>query len=466
MTMIDEHEVRSPFDGALVGTVPKVDASLMDRYLARAQALHQAGQPLPVPERVQILEATIGRIRARYDDIVQTAVHEGGKPLVDTRVEIDRALQGIRVAIDSLGSLHGTEVPMGITPSSLGRLAFTTREPGGPVASISAFNHPFNLIVHQVIPAVATGCPVIVKPSEDTPLSCVNLLNALYEAGLPEEWARFGFCDIPVAEKLVTDPRLAYFSFIGSAPVGWMLRSKLAPGVTCALEHGGAAPVIVEADADLDDALPLLVKGGFYHAGQVCVSVQRVFVHESLGDALAEAIAAAAKRLRVGNPLDRETEVGPLIRPAEVERVDAWVQEAVAAGARILCGGRRLSDTCYEPTVLLDPPDDVAVSRQEIFGPVVCVYRYRTFDEAVARANALPYFFQASIFTANLDRALAGVRRLNARTVMVNDQSAFRVDWMPFGGRRQSGVGVGGIPYSMEEMTFEKMMVIRSPALL
>lgn len=464
--MSDEHDVHAPFDGALVGSVPKVDPALMEAYLARAFELHEAGRPLPVPERVRILEATIERIRARYDDIVQTAVREGGKPLVDTRIEVDRALQGIRVAIDTVATLHGEEVPMGITASSLGRLAFTTREPGGPVASISAFNHPFNLIVHQVIPAVATGCPVIVKPSEDTPLSCVNLLQALYEAGLPEEWARFGFCDIPVAEKLVTDSRLAYFSFIGSAKVGWMLRSKLAPGVTCALEHGGAAPVIVEADADLDDALPLLVKGGFYHAGQVCVSVQRVFVHESVCTTVAERIAEGAKRLRVGDPLDPQTEVGPLIRTAEVERIDAWVQEAVAAGAGLLCGGRRLSETCYEPTVLLNPPDDVTVSRQEIFGPVVCVYSYRDFDEAVARANALPFFFQASIFTANLNRALAAVRRLNAKTVMVNDQTAFRVDWMPFGGRRQSGVGVGGIPYSMEEMTFEKMMVIRSPALL
>lgn len=464
--MTEEHDVHAPFDRDLVGSVPKVDESLMEAYLAGAQALHEAGRPLPVPERVRILEGTIERIRARYDDIVHTAVREGGKPIVDTRVEVDRALQGIRVAIEHLGTMHGTEVPMRLTPSSLGRLAFTTREPGGPVASISAFNHPFNLIVHQVVPAVATGCPVIVKPSEDTPLSCVNLLQALYEAGLPEEWARFGFCDIPVAQKLATDPRLAYFSFIGSAKVGWMLRSRLAPGVNCALEHGGAAPVIVEADADLDDALPLLVKGGFYHAGQVCVSVQRVFAHESVCANVAERIAEGARALRVGDPLDPETEVGPLIRPAEVERVDAWVQEAVAAGARLLCGGRRLSESCYEPTVLLDPPDHVSVSQLEIFGPVVCVYSYGDFDAALARANALPFYFQASIFTRDLDQALAGVRKLNARAVMVNDQTAFRVDWMPFGGRRRSGTGVGGIPYTMEEMTFEKMMVIRSPSLL
>lgn len=464
--MSERHAVHAAWDRAPVGSVPVVNASTMEAYLTEAAELHARGRPLPIPERVRILERTIELIRERYDEIVDTAVREGGKPIVDTRIEVDRALQGIRVAIEHIGAMHGQEVPMRLTASSLGRMAFTTREPGGPVASISAFNHPFNLIVHQVVPAVATGCPVIVKPSEDTPLSCVNLLQALHDAGLPEAWARFGFCEIPVAEQLATDARLAYFSFIGSARVGWMLRSRLAAGVNCALEHGGAAPVVIEPDADLDDALPLLVKGGFYHAGQVCVSVQRVFAHATVRDAVAERIAAGAARLQVGDPLDPDTEVGPLIRPGEVDRIEAWVNEAVDAGAHLLCGGKRLSETCYAPTVLLDPPDDAKVSRQEIFGPVVCVYGYRGFDEAIARANALPFCFQASIFTKHLDRALAGARRLDAKTVMVNDQTAFRVDWMPFGGRRQSGTGVGGIPYTMEEMTFEKMMVLRSPALV
>ncbi len=460
-----EQKVYAAFDGEEIGSVPTVTMSQMEAYLDEAFALYESHQQLPIPERVHILEKAIEHIKLKYEDIIKTAASEGGKPYVDSKVEVDRAIQGIKVAIETIQSMHGQEIPMGITKTSLNRLAFTIREPVGTVAAISAFNHPFNLIVHQVIPAVATGCPVIVKPAEATPLSCANLLNALYQAGLPEAWARMALCDHDVAEKLVTDSRNGYFSFIGSGRVGWMLRSKLAPGVTCALEHGGAAPVIIEPDADIEDALPLLVKGGFYHAGQVCVSVQRVFAHESIAQNLAEQIAEGAKALTVGNPLNPETEVGPLISGNEVNRIENWVAEAVSAGATLLCGGKRISDTCFEPTVLLNPPDNVTLSQNEIFGPVLCVYSYGSFAEAVSRANALPFFFQASIFTSNINTAMAGVKKLNARAVMVNDQTAFRTDWMPFGGRRESGIGIGGIPYAMEEMTFEKMMVIRSSAL-
>lgn len=460
--MANETTVYAAYDSEEMGSVELTDAAKMESYLARAEALHEGRQQIPVPDRIAILERTIANIKSSYEPIIRTAAQEGGKPYVDSKVEVDRAIQGIGVAIETMKTMRGEQVPMGTTASSLNRLAFTMREPVGPVAAISAFNHPFNLIVHQVIPAVATGCPVIVKPADATPLSCVNLLTALYDAGLPEEWARFAMCDHDVAGKLVSDSRLGYFSFIGSSRVGWTLRSTLAPGVTCALEHGGAAPVIVEPDADIDDALPLLVKGGFYHAGQVCVSVQRVFAHQEISTTLAEEIAAGARELTVGDPLDPETEVGPLIRTAEVDRVHEWVQEAVAAGAKLLCGGEKISDTCYQPTVLLDPPDNVTLSRKEIFGPVVCIYTYRDMNEAIGRANALPFFFQASIFTRDINRAMKAMRGLNARAVMINDQTAFRVDWMPFGGRKESGVGVGGIPYTMEEMTFEKLMVIRS----
>ena len=202
--------------------------------------------------------------------------------MIDSRIELARAVQGIREAANSIGQLTGHEIPMNLTTSSMNRMAFTTREPVGVVAAVSAFNHPFNLIVHQVIPGVAVGCPVIVKPALITPLSCLNLVSCLYEAGLPKEWVQVAICENSLAEKIVTDPRVSFLTFIGSGKVGWGLRSKLAPGARCALEHGGAAPVIVEADADIDDALPLLAKGGFYHAGQVCVSVQRIFVHEDI----------------------------------------------------------------------------------------------------------------------------------------------------------------------------------------
>jgi len=290
---------------------------------------------------------------------------------------------------------------------------------------------------------------------------------------------------------MVSDARVGFFSFIGSGDVGWPLRSRLAPGARCSLEHGGVAPVIVAADADLDSALPLLTKGGFYHAGQVCVSVQRVFAQRKIARTLAERLAAAAQRLKVGDPTLPETEVGPLIRESEVVRVDQWVQEAVGQGATLLCGGKPASrtgcqpvpseegcrpacrtgwqpvlhSTCFAPTVLLDPPADSRVMTHEVFGPVVCVSTFDELDEAIARANSLPYAFQAAVFTRDLDAALRASRRLNASAVMVNDHTAFRVDWMPFAGLRESGLGVGGIPYTMEEMQVRKMIVIRSKEL-
>jgi len=354
---------------------------------------------------------------------------------------------------------------MGHTRSSANRLAFTQREPIGLVASISAFNHPLNLIVHQVIPAIAVGAPVIIKPAQTTPLSCLRLVEILEEAGLPQGWCQALILENTEAEKLVTDSRVNFFSFIGSPKIGWMLRSKLAPGTRCALEHGGAAPVIVDQSADIDKVIESVLKGGFYHAGQVCVSVQRIFVPETLSAAFAKQLAAGAEMLKVGDPMNPDTEVGPLILPREVDRVAEWVEKARESGATVLCGGQKQSETVYLPTVLLNPPNDADVSNREIFGPVVCVYSYADKSEAIKIANSLPYAFQAAVYTNDLTDALDTSNKLNATAVMVNDHTAFRVDWMPFGGRNQSGVGMGGIQYTMHEMTHEKMLVIKSDVL-
>ena len=296
-----------------------------------------------------------------------------------------------------------------------------------------------------------------------SPLSCRRFVDLLREAGLPEGWVQLVLpADNDLTTKMVRDPRVALLSFIGSAAVGWKLKSQLAPGARCALEHGGVAPVIVAADADLDAVVPALAKGGFYHAGQVCVSVQRVYADAAIADTLAGRLAETARALKVGDPTRPDTEVGPLISPEETRRIQAWVQEAVAGGATLLCGGEPLSDTCYAPTVLLDPPEDARVSTQEVFGPVVCVYRYAALDEAIARANALPVAFQAAVFSRDLDTALRCYQRLDASAVMVNDHTAFRVDWMPFAGLRHSGYGIGGIAHTMREMQVRKMMVLKS----
>ena len=334
------------------------------------------------------------------------------------------------------------------------------------MVAFSAFNHPLNLIVHQVGPAVAAGCPVIVKPAKAAPLSCWRFVGILREAGLPAEWCQALLTgDEELNRRLAGDRRVGFFSFIGSSRVGWMLRSQLAPGTRCSLEHGGVAPVVVAADADFAAMVPLLVKGGFYHAGQVCVSVQRVFAVRQIAEKLADAIAQQAGALTVGDPVLPQTQVGPLIRPSEVERVGKWVAEAVGGGAKLCCGGRPLGPTCYAPTVLYNPPADSRVMTHEVFGPVVCVVPCDELDEAIARANALPYAFQAAVFTRDLDTALRAARRLDASAVMVNDHTAFRVDWMPFAGLRESGLGVGGIPYTMKDMQIEKLVVIRSQEL-
>jgi acyl-CoA reductase-like NAD-dependent aldehyde dehydrogenase len=456
-------QVVNPFDLSPIGEVPTHDWSEVDGYLARAQELARDRSQWKKPhERAAILHRAMEIMTDRRDHLAMQVAAEGGKPLIDARVEVDRAINGMELCIHEIGALKGTEIPMGLTPAGDGHTAWTTREPIGVVVAVSAFNHPLNLIVHQVAPAVATGCPVIVKPAGDTPLSCFEFIEILHEAGLPKEWARAVMTPRDVSEKLVSDPRVNFFSFIGSAGVGWSLRSKLAPGARCALEHGGVAPVIVDASADLDAAVPSLVKGGFYHSGQVCVSVQRIFAHSSIVDELSSRIAEAAKALKIGNATDEATECGPLIRPKEVDRVAEWVDEARKRGAEVLCGAEKLSDTTYAPTVLLDPSPDATISRNEVFGPVVCIYSYDDVDDAIAQANSLDVAFQAAVYTNDLAATMHAYRGLDASAVMVNDHSAFRTDWMPFAGLRQSGHGVGGIPHTCHEMTIEKMIVIKS----
>jgi acyl-CoA reductase-like NAD-dependent aldehyde dehydrogenase len=457
-------DVTSPYDGSVLATVGTGSAAHVDAALSAAYALFRdRGSWLSVPDRVAILERTAALMEVQKDDLAKLAASEGGKPLADSLVEVIRAIDGVRLCVETLRGHPGQVIPVATTLATLGRTAFTQKEPVGVVVAVSAFNHPLNLIVHQVAPAVASGCPVIVKPAGDTPLSCLRFVELLREAGLPAAWCQAIVADAnETAEKLVTDSRVGFFSFIGSARIGWMLRSRLAPGTRCALEHGGAAPVILLHDFEFDSTLAAVLKGGFYHAGQVCVSVQRLFAPREQSRAFAEALAKRADGLKVGDPLEQKTEVGPLIRPAELERVAEWVHEAVAAGAELLCGGKRMDNNCYAPTVLLDPPQDARVSTQEIFGPVVCVYSYDDPQQAVAQANSLPTAFQAAVFGKDIGEIMQLVQSLDASAVMVNDHSAFRDDVMPFAGLRESGLGVGGIPYTMHDMQIDKMMVINT----
>ena len=429
------------FDRAPIAEIETDDAAALERKLqAAGRVFADRDGWLKPHRRIAILRKLAALMEGRRDQLAMQIAREGGKPLPDAIIEI----------------------PMGLSPAAENRWAFTTKEPIGIVAAISAFNHPLNLIVHQVAPAIAVGCPVIVKPAATTPLSCIDFVALVREAGLPEPWCQtFITQDNALAESLATDSRIAFLSFIGSSRVGWSLHSKLAPGTRSALEHGGAAPAIVDRSADLGRVIEPIVKGGYYHAGQVCVSTQRIFVHADIADDFTQRLVARVQKLHTADPALGDTEVGPLILPREADRVERWIAEALEGGATLATGGKRLSGTTLAPTVLLDPAADARVSVLEVFGPMVAVYRYTELDAAIGQANALPTAFQASVFAQDIDVALRAAHRLDASAVMINDPTAFRTDWMPFAGRRESGYGTGGIPYTMRDMTQEKMILMR-----
>ena len=457
-------EVQAPFNGKTIATVTCADDKMIESALRVAHDCYRnRSNWISVPQRIEILEKLVELATVEKDFLAFEAAREGGKPLMDSVVEVNRGIDGIKLCIETLRTDQGSVVPMRYNAASDHRFAFTSKEPIGVVVAVSAFNHPFNLIVHQVAAAIASGCPVIVKPASTTPISCFHFVRLLHTAGLPKAWCQvLAIKDNALAEKLVTDSRVSFFTFIGSAKVGWMLQRKLAPGVRSSLEHGGVAPVIVAKDANLDNAVPLLTKGGFYHAGQVCVSVQRIFVEETIAKSFCDQLVSSVKQLKIGDPTSSKTEVGPLIQPSEVVRVKEWVDDACKKGAKVLTGGNALSDFCFECTVLYNPSDDAIISQNEVFGPVVCVYPYSHIDDAIARANSLPCSFQAAVFTQDIDTAMHAYRRLDASAVMVNDHTAFRVDGMPFAGLRHSGYGVGGIPHTMRDMQIEKMLVMKS----
>ncbi|MBI3133149.1 MAG: aldehyde dehydrogenase family protein [Bacteroidetes bacterium] len=453
-------EIRSPYNQQLVGSITLETETNIEQKIQCGKNLSK-NFPLGLlkEDRIRILNRAAEIMESQVEQLTLLATSEGGKPYLDSKVEVLRAIHGVRLSRDYVSEITGTEIPMGLNAASKTKRAYTVKEPIGLVVAISAFNHPLNLIVHQVVTAFAAGCPVIVKPDLRTPLSCLRLLEILAEAGMPDGWCQAVLCENELAEKLACDSRVNFMSFIGSAKVGWYLRSKLAAGTRCALEHGGIAPSLVFEDADFNSMIPALIKGSFYHAGQVCVSTQRIFVQESIAEKLCSALKQQADQLLVGDPLKPETAVGPLITVNELNRIDTWVTQAIAEGTHLVTGGKRIAETCYAPTILLNPAAKSSVSTHEIFGPVVCVYPFKSTDEAIQKANDTPFHFQASVFSQNENRALEAAGKLNASAVMINDHTAFRVDWMPFAGRDQSGLGTGGIKYSIEDLLQEKLIV-------
>ena len=453
--------IKQAYTGAILTELEMHNAEQVDAMLASAQSLHHAGC-LPAYQRIIILQKLAELVAAEDEQFARLIANEGGKPIRDARVEVTRAIDGIAFAIAQIKSLKGEEISMDLSAAAAGRKAFTTLEPIGVVVAVSAFNHPLNLAVHQVIPAIATGCPVIIKPATATPLCALRLCELAKQAGLPEGWMQVALTDNKNSEKLVTDPRVAFFSFIGSAKVGWYLKSKLAAGTRCALEHGGVAPLVFDKYEDEAAFVNGVVKASMYHSGQVCVSVQRVYVPSAKASEMAQKIAKLAAQQVVGDAINEDSDLGPLILPQETDRIEAWVNEAIDEGAQLMTGGKRINDVSYEPTVLLNPAKNSKVSINEIFGPVVCIYGYDDIETAIEDANSLDVAFQAAVFSDDISKAMDIAKKLQASAVMINDYTTFRVDWMPFAGRKHSGYGIGGIGYTMHDMLEHKMLVIKS----
>ena len=449
-------EVHSPYSGDVVGRHPVADAALAGRAVdAAARAL---AEPLPAHRRAAILDAVAHLLEERQEDLAQTICAEAGKPLKAARVEASRAVSTYTTAASVARTLAGEVVPMDASEAGTGKLAFTIREPIGIVGAISPFNFPANLVAHKIAPALAAGCPVVLKPASQTPLSALFLAELEHEAGLPAGWLNVlvGPASV-IGDVLVEDERVKMITFTGSSGVGWDLRARAAKKKV-SLELGNSTPVLVEADTDLEDAATRLAQHAFSFAGQSCISVQRIYVRRAAYDDFVARFVPKVEALRVGDPASDETDVGPVIDEGSKERIASWIAEAKQAGATELAGGEE--DGLLRPTVLGDVTPDMKVSCQEVFGPVCTVTPYDTLEEALELANGTEFGLQAGIFTGSVDTALAAARALEFGGVVVNEAPTFRADQMPYGGIKASGNTKEGPAYTVREMTEERLVVL------
>jgi len=451
--------VTNPFDGSSVaGTFLASDAHV-ERAIDAAAGAAPVMRHLPAYERAAILAKVSAILTRRRDEIGRALAGEAGKPIRDALTEVDRAAMTFHVASEEARRIGGEVIPMDLAAHGRGRIAIVRRFPIGPVAAISPFNFPLNLSAHKLAPAVAAGNPIVLKPATKTPLSALFLASALDEAGLPQGALSVLPMSRELGDRLVTDDRFKLLTFTGSSSVGWAMKAR-AGKKKVILELGGNAGVIIDESADLAWAVKRVVTGGFAYAGQSCISVQRVFVHDRVYDAFAADLAARVRALVVGDPLDPATDVGPMIDTGEVDRIETWVQEAVADGARVLAGGTRISRSVYAPTVLEGVPETAKVCAQEVFAPLVALYRFTDFNEALAALNRSRYGLQAGVFTNDLLRTLVAWEVIEAGGVIVNDVPTWRIDHMPYGGVKDSGVGREGPRYTIEEMTEPRLLVI------
>ncbi len=451
--------VHAPYGDALLGRVPAMTAEHVAKAVAYART---ALQELPLAQwrRAEILDRAAVALAADREAFARTIAYEAAKPIKTARVEVDRAVSTLQFSAAVARTLAGEVVPLEASSVGVGKIGFVLRVPVGVVGAISPFNFPLNLVAHKLGPAIAAGCPVVLKPAGQTPYSAIRLARLLHDAGLPPAYLQIVTGDgASVGNALVEHPDVAAISFTGSPEVGWGIRSR-APRKRVGLELGNNAPVVIEADGDWRTAATKIRMAGFAHAGQSCISTQRIFVHADVAEQFVAALVEEVSTLVVGDPLDEATDVSALITTRERDRVKGWVQEATAAGGRIVYGGTLNDAGVLLPTVIVDADPSMQVCAGEVCGPVVAVQTYTSYEEALRLANDTRYGLQAAVFTADLAKAMIAVRTLDFGGVLVNEVPTWRTDQMPYGGVRDSGNTREGPAYSVRELTEERLIIL------
>ena len=454
----DVYEVKAPYDGAVVARVVQGRRAHAEAAITSAVKAFGTTRRLPAFERQRMLRRVAEGISKRKEDFARTLCQEAGKPIKAARTEVERAIFTFTIAAEESTRIYGEYLPLDWQEYTAGRWGIVKRFPLGPIAGITPFNFPLNLVAHKVAPAIASGCSMVLKPAPQTPLCSLLLGEVVQQAGWPDGALNVLPLSNEDAGLLVTDERIKLISFTGSASVGWQIK-KNSGKKKVILELGGNAGVIIHTDADVEYAAERCVAGAFGYAGQTCISVQRILVQQSVYGKFVDLLLAGVKQLRVGDPMEETTDVGPVIRESDAQRVSDWIQEAVRGGARVLTGGTRRG-SLIEPTVMTGTKLDMKVNCQEIFGPVVTVEPYGEFDEALRHINSSPYGLQAGIFTRDAKLMFQAYEELEVGGLLAGDVPTFRIDHMPYGGVKDSGIGREGLRYAIEEMTEPKLMVM------
>ncbi len=451
-------DITNPYNGEVIGTTFQASRDQLNQAIEAAEAVFPKMRAMPTYERVNLLRALADQMKARRDEVARLICLEAGKPIREAEVEADRGVFTIETAAEEAKRIEGEVMPLDLLPSSKGRFGIVRRFPIGPIAGISPFNFPLNLALHKVAPALASGNPIVLKPPSRDPLTMLLVAEMLDEIGVPKGSVSVLPMNREVGDELVADERFKLLSFTGSPDVGWDMKRR-AGMKRVVLELGGNAGVVIDEDADLKFAAQRVRVGAFAYAGQVCISVQRVFVHEAVYDCFKDLLIAETNKMKIGDPLDRTTDLGPMIDEKAAQRSKGWIESAVNEGARVLTGGE-VEGRVLQPTIIENAQPRSFVCSREAFAPLVTIFPVKSFAEAVDRVNDSVYGLQAGVFTNNLEKALYGFEQIEAGGVIMNDIPTYRIDHMPYGGVKASGLSREGLRYAIEDMTEMRLLVI------